>query len=551
MNFPPPTILPPLLGELSIQDKNLSVHRLVPNWAQIEYLAAAEHQLKTTGRIRIIVLKARQLGISTITEGLLFRMAMMRPGYRGLVIAHEVPASQNLLAMTSRYWDTYPYRKLYTPKSYSKNNMSWLETRSSIDIGTAGNKAVGRSATYHGVHASELAFWPDPSIAMLGLRQTVPDAPGTMIVMESTANGMGDYFHSQWMAAEEGETEYIPLFLPWWKHYEYTASFIGLEPRPLGNLDEEEKLLATMLPDNELVDRLLWRRYAIRNKAEGDRLKFMQEYPATPEEAFIASGTNVFPHEHLKAVYQQVDGFRGVLLRDGDKVEFKQTDDGPLTVFSKPSTNRDWGKYLVAGDPTHTTRGDFAVIQVINRRTMEQVAIWRARIDPGTFAEELFKVGLYYNTALVTSEIEGPGYMTIGKLLGMEYPYIWQKRRPDSTPGKVSTEQYGWSTTTQSKGLAIGWLLKCVVDHSITLHDRKTYDEMRNYVTLDNGGYGNANDEAHDDTVMALAIAVACHSMDSPLIAYGGEPTPGPNLNPRLDLLMGEPSDIPELEETW
>lgn len=543
-------ILPKLLGELSIQDKNLSVHRLVPNWAQLEYLAIAEEQLRTTGRIRIIVLKARQLGISTVTEGLLFTMAMMYPGYRGLVIAHEVPASQNLLAMTSRYWETYPYRRLYTPKSYSKNNMSWVETRSSIDVATAGNKAVGRSATFHGVHASELAFWPDPSTAMLGLRQTVPNAPGTMIVMESTANGMGDYFHSQWLAAEEGETEYRPLFLPWWKHYEYLASHIGLEPRPLGTMDEEEKLLSHLIPENELLDRLTWRRWAIRNLAEGDRLKFMQEYPATPEEAFIASGTNVFPHDLLKLCYKPKAGQRGILMRDGDKVTFKRTQDGPLTLFSKPSSNTDWGKYLVAGDPTHTTRGDYAVIQVINRRTLEQVAVWRARTDPGTFGEELFKVGLFFNTALVTSEIEGPGYMTIGKLLGMNYPYVWQKRRPDSTPGKVSTEQYGWSTTAQSKGLAVGWLLKNVVDGDLVLHDRKTYEEMRNYVTLDGGGYGNANEEDHDDTVMALAIAAACHALDGPLIPYGQE-REGPNLNPRLNLMMGEPTDLPELEETW
>jgi hypothetical protein len=547
VNYPTPTLLPDLVRELSIQDKELRVHPLEPNWAQLRYLSIAEHQLRTTGRIRIIVLKARQLGMSTITEALLFKLAFLFDGYRGLVVAHEIPASQNLLSMTSRYWDTYPYKKLYTPKNYSKNDIAWVETGSSIKISTAGNKAVGRSATIHGLHASELAFWPDPSTSMLGLRQTIPNTPGTMIVMESTANGMGDYFHSQWVAAEEGETEFAPLFLPWWEHYEYTSSYMNLPNRPLGNLDAEEKLLKTLIPENEFDDRINWRRWAIRNLAEGDRLKFMQEYPATPEEAFIASGTNVFPLDLLKQVYEPVDGTKGLLIRNGNQVEFKKTADGPLTLFKAPTDNRDWGQYFVAGDPTHTTRGDFACAQVINRRTMEQVAVWRGRIDPGTFAEELFKLGLYYNTATVTTEIEGPGYMTIGKLLGMNYPKVWLKARPDKTPGKVSSEQYGWSTTVQSKHLAISWLLKCVADGSIAIHHRKTFEEMKNYVVLDNGGYGNANEELHDDTVMALAIACACHAMESPLQAYGE--LPDHNAPPKLNLMMGEPYE-PE-EDTW
>ena len=526
-------ILHRLVRNLSILDKNLRLHKLQPNWAQTRYLDIATEQLQTTGRIRIIVLKARQLGISTISEAVLFNLTQLFDGYRGLVVAHEVPASQNLLNMTHRYWDTYPFRRLFTTKNLSKNEIAWVERGSSIKVATAGNKAVGRSATIHGLHASELAFWPEPSTAMLGLRQTIPTTPGTMIVLESTANGIGDYFHQQWTLAEEGETEYTPLFLPWQDHPEYTAAAINLPYAPLGRLDAEEKVLAN-LGINE--DRLAWRRWAIKNLCESDPLKFMQEYPATPEEAFIASGSNVFPAERLRDIYQPINGYTGLLLRDGHSIEFKPASNGPLTVYKAPTPDRDAGRYIVAGDPTHSTRGDYACAQVINRRTMEQVAVWRGRIDPTTFGEELFKLGLYYNDALLTTEIEGPGYATVGKLLGMEYPNIYRKARADSTPGKFAGEQYGWSTTVQSKHLAVNWLLKCVMDGSITVHDRKTYDEMRNYVTLENGGYGNAIEEAHDDTVMALAIGVTCHILDGPMMPYGAEPAdtiPG-SLDPNL-----------------
>jgi hypothetical protein len=525
--------LRPFLESLMIQQKDARIVPFRLNWAQLELLEVVERQMATTGRVRIIVLKARQLGISTFFQALLFVLSFLTHGYRGLVVAHEIPASQNLLAMTHRYWDTYPFRQLYTLKSMSKNDLSWVETGSAIKIATAGNKALGRSSTIHYLHASEVAFWPDAEIAMLGLRQTVPNETGTVIALESTAEGVGNFFHRQWKLAEDGDSEYEPIFLPWWRHPEYLASHINVPHDNLGALDSEEKILRGMgLSD----DRLAWRRWAIRNLCGNDLRKFQQEYPATPEEAFLSSGSNVFPAHSLRDCYKPERGYQGMLVRDGLSVKFVPHEDGPLTVFQAPSKDRDYGKYVVAGDPTHTTRGDYAVAQVLNRRTMEQVAVWRGRIDPASFGEELFKLGLYYHEALLVSEIEGPGYSTIGKLLGMEYPNIYRRARPDSTPGKVSGDLHGWSTTVQSKHLAVGWLLKCVVDGSLTLHHSKTYSEMQNYVTAENGGYENADNEAHDDTVMALAIAVTCHILDGPIMAYGSNPYPTPagSLDPDL-----------------
>lgn len=514
-------LLAPMVRQLYIKDKAMRIRRLEPNWAQYRYLDLAERQLATTGRIRIIVLKARQLGISTITEALGFKLSFVFPGYKTLVVAHEIPASQNLLEMTHRYWETYPYRPLHTPKMLSRNEIGWVDTGSSMKVATAGNKATGRSSTTHFLHASEVGFWPEARTTMLGLRQAIPDTFGTAIVMESTANGRGNYFHQQWQLAEEGETEFIPLFLPWHEHPEYRGSVIGIRPSIAGRPSEDERILRKMGVDD---DRLAWRRWAIINKCDGDLLNFMQEYPSTPEEAFIASGMNVFPAEHLRACFKPETGVKGLLLGDRDSAEFKAAADGPLTLFRTPVDNRDWGKYMVAGDPTKTTRGDYAVAQVLNRRTMEQVAVWRGRLDPVSFADELYKLGKYFNDAEVTTEIEGPGYSTIGKLLGMNYPNVWQRQnQADKSPGAMTRDTHGWSTTMQTKQLAIGWLLRLVVEHSTTIHDRKTYDEMSNYVTLDNGGYGNAEDEEHDDTVMSYAIGVVCHQMSPPLPAYGQE----------------------------
>lgn len=515
------SLLTTLASRLVIKNKRMELVRFQPNWAQQQFYAEAERQFRDRGRVRIIILKARQLGMSTATEAMAFNLTFVFPGYRALVLAHEIPASQNLLEMTKRYWDNYPFKRLYTTDFYSKNDIGWVETGSNMKIATAGNKGAGRSSTIHFLHASEMAFYPDPKVVMTGLTQTIPESPGTVVVAESTANGRGNYFHQQWQLAEQGETEYVPMFFPWHEHPEYRASYIGIPYHNLGKLSDEEKVLKKLGVDD---DRLAWRRWAIINKCQSDVLIFMQEYPSNPEEAFLATGMNVFPGEHLRECYAPEEGVRGLMIRTGDHVEFKPAADGPLTLFRTPHEDPDWGKYILAGDATKTTRGDYAVVQVLNRRTMEQVAIWRGRLDPITLGEEMFKLGVYYNMGLITCEIEGPGYGTIGKLIGMNYPNLWMRdAKADKLPGAMTASTYGWSTTHQTKPLAVGWLLKHVVGHNLTIHDRKTYDEMSNYVILDNGEYGNGNNEEYDDTVMSMAMAVTCHTFDSPLMAYGEE----------------------------
>lgn len=512
--------LRPLIGRLSILTKQIQVERLQLNWAQSEYIDEVERQFERYQRVRIIVLKARQLGISTVTEACAYSLSFVHDHYQSLVVAHEEKASQHLLSMTNLYWKTDPFRALYTPKYLSRNNISWNETGSSIKISTARNARAGRSMTIHFLHASEVGFWDNPSTTMLGLRQTIPNTDNTFIALESTAHGQGNYFHQQWNAAMDGETEFVPLFFPWWRHPEYLASVIGLPYVNLGRVTPEEKALRALgLSD----DRLAWRRWAITNLAGNDVGLFMQEYPATPEEAFVATGRNVYPKSHLDECYEPMEGLQGRLLRDGSRVKFLPDPAGPLKIFRTPSPDRDWGKYLVGADPTETIGGDYGCGQVINRRTLEQVAVFRFRMDPGSFAEEMAKLGAYYNMATIAPEKEGPGGVVIGKLLGMEYPNIYHHTKIDKTPGRATGDTWGWATTAQTKHLAIGWLLKVIVDHDVRIHDKKTYQEVRDYVSKEDGTYGPADENGNDDTVMALAIAIVCHALESPIRAYGDE----------------------------
>lgn len=523
-------LLLPQVRKLSIVSKDIGITKLEPNWAQTEYLAEVERQLQTTGHIRIIVLKARQLGVSTISEALLFLLCFMFDQYRALIVAHEERSAQRILDMTKLFWQHYAFANLYHLKYNSRNDMVWRENGSNIRVATAGRKGsegIGRGDTIHGLHASELGFWDTPEHVAESLLNSIPSGKGTMIVFESTANGIGNYFERVWREAEAGEVEYFPLFFSWLRHPEYTAEHYRLDAldKPLTNLDTEERALQAIGANKS---QLVWRRFMIRNRLSGDALKFAQEYPALPEQAFISTGTNVFNYPMLVTAYEPQVGTPARLVRDGNRITMEYDPEGPYKIYKAPDPDPDHGSYMVAGDPTRTRTGDYASAQVVNRHTYEQVAVFRSRVDPATFGQELFKLGMYYNRALVSSEVEGPSSVAIGTLLGMNYPNVYQRERPDHTPGKQRGDIWGWMTTRQSKDYMMGIVKKHLVDQTLTIHDPVTFQEMKDYVVLNNGNLGPADDvHGHDDTVMAYAQAFACMSL-ADAIPPEGSVTPPP-----------------------
>lgn len=553
------------MSRLSIADKNGLIHPFVPNAEQRIYFNELEDQLDDRRPVRVVNLKARQIGISTATEAYIYCMSFVMPNYRSAVIADEVDNANHLLSMTDLYWETDPWRRLYSTKYQAKNTLMWHETASSVRTMTANNKKAGRSRTIHQLHASEVAFWLEAKSVMTGLLQAVPDRPRTFIGLESTANGIGNYFHQAWVNAESNENEYVALFFPWWAHKDYRASRIGLPYRSLEPLDEEERLLLVLfkqgldvangkyhfeIPESEWEDALAWRRWTIANKCDGSIETFHQEYPSTPDEAFIATGTNVFPMVHLRACFQPEAGQKGRIFRNGARVEWRPDVSGPITMFRQPGPSlNDFTIYIVGGDATATMRGDFACAQVINRRTLEQVAVYRGRRDPHHFANDLRDLGQLYNVAVLSPENEGPGYATIGALIQSGYPNIYQSQMPDNLPGRF-VGKWGWSSSYKTKEAAIGLLLKLIIDHETIIHDRTTFTEMMNYVTLPGGGYGNADGEAgHDDTVMAYAIAVASNFYNGPILPAGS--SDGPKVAPEwtrhaspLDGMYGVDADL-------
>jgi len=265
---------------LKIRTKAGKVLPFKMNTAQHHIHACIEEQLAATGKVRAIVLKGRQQGCSTYVEGRYYWKVSHRKGMRAFILTHEGEATNNLFELVDRYHEHCP--ELVKPHTGASNakELSFDLLDSGYKVGTAGSTAVGRSSTVQYFHGSEVAFWPNADTHAAGVLQTVPDEAGTEIIKESTANGLGNYFHKEWQKAEAGQSDYIAIFVPWYWQEEYCREV------PTGftlTSDEEKYQEAYELT----LEQMAWRRFKIADLGE---LLFKQEYPATAAEAFQMSG---------------------------------------------------------------------------------------------------------------------------------------------------------------------------------------------------------------------------------------------------------------------
>jgi len=274
---------------LKIRPKAGSLVALELNQAQKYLHNIAERQMEKIGRVRVLVLKGRQQGISTYIEARFYWKVTHRTGVRAFILTHEDKATSTLFEMAQRYHDNCLAIVKPVTKSESAKELSFSSLDSGYAVGTAGTKAVGRSSTPQYFHGSEVAFWPHADTHATGVLQGVPLARETEIFLESTANGIGNYFHTQWQLAQKGENGYLAVFLPWYWQPEYT-----LECDDEFELTHEEfELLGMFKKDGLTAEHLNWRRFKINEFTTGGEegfWRFKQEYPFTAAEAFQTSG---------------------------------------------------------------------------------------------------------------------------------------------------------------------------------------------------------------------------------------------------------------------
>lgn len=249
----------------------------VLNKAQLYVHSRIEKMAEDFGRVRALILKGRQQGISTYVAGRYYHRSSMRSGVSASIIAHEQKATDNLFKMVRRFHDHNPT----APSTGATNSKELIFDKldGGYRLATAGSKDVGRSTTAQLLHGSEVAFWDNAEMHLAGIGNTVADIAGTEILLESTGNGIDNKFHSMWQDAVAGDGEYIPIFVPWYWQNEYCLDV------PAGfDLSSEESRY--MSAHNLQLGHMVFRRNKTVSYGQGFEWLFDQEYPAIPDLAF-------------------------------------------------------------------------------------------------------------------------------------------------------------------------------------------------------------------------------------------------------------------------
>lgn len=473
--------------------------------------------------VRLVILKARREGVSTYVQSLFACEAFTRQNVKALTVSHEETSAQTLHAMTEKMYDNLPSAIQPAKVTGIRGKKMGFTHGSAIEVATAGGDGeVARSGGFTRLHLSEIAQYPNAAVTWQGVVPTIPEKPGTVIIVESTAkgrSGRGQFFFDLWQIAQDPSSIWEPLFFAWFDFPDYT--------RPVPHdwvLTEEERLLKDRF---ELRDeQLAWRRHEIetyfKNRPDG----FIEEYPATPEEAFLHSGRPFFQPllvQRLASlaakrtpVFRGELGSVGVYPTESQPARPEKRVDGRLRVLE---TKRKGHRYVVAVDPAGVLTAkeysaftdkqqarDYIGMCVVDRYTRRCVAYWHSRLDLGLVGVEAAKLGRLYENALVAVEMTGGyGAAPLDKLRELGYGNLYTRVRLDHL-GKPISEELGWMTSSQNRSRILEGLRDVLREDPAAIAVPELAAEMEEFVEGDSGTPAAAPG-AHDDLVMAFAIA--------------------------------------------
>ena len=482
---------------LKIRTKEGAIHPLVLNNAQKILIDAVNKQIEEEGKVRIVILKARQQGLSTAVGGYLYFNVSQRKANRAMVVTHHSDSTRALFDMTKRYHDNMPEILKPHTKYSSRRELFFDQLDSSYVVATAGGESIGRGETIQHLHASEVAFWPSSTAneTFNGLIQAVPNTEGTSVFVESTANGVSGLFYDLWKGAIEGKNGFVPVFIPWYLDPGYR------EPvsQPLDHTPEELELIEKYNLDDE---QLAFRRKRI---AQNGIDLFRQEYPAEADEAFLTTGRPVFNPDFLaKRLREAPDPIQRLALEGEEFVDHPR---GELTLYRRHDPGE---TYYIGADVSMGVRGgDYSVAQILDSKK-RQVAIWRGMVHPDFYATVLYHLGLFFNQALIIVENNGHGLLTAVRLgKDLAYPNIYTEEIEGKLVDK-ETLTLGFRTTVKTKPLIIDKLRAALREQEIEINDKVTLREMLTYIVTETGSM-EAEPGCFDDCVMALAMANHIH----------------------------------------
>ncbi len=448
---------------LKVRGRDGSLSKLAANAVQQKFE-------QTRGRHNI-VLKARQMGMTTWIAARFFLKTITASGVMTVQVAHTREAAEGIFRMVQRFWENLPEELRRGPLHRSRANVGQMRfplLDSEFRILSAGDEGAGRGLTIQNLHCSELSRWPaDAQETLAGLRAAL--IPGGELVMESTPNGAWGCFYDEWKRA--GEKGTIRHFFPWWLEGGYVANAVT-------DLTEEEKEL--MAAHNLSSEQIGFRR-SLEANYRGLRV---QEFAEDAESCFKASGDCCFEIDALEKRLADVSE------------PFGMDRNGTLYTWFPPVDGK---KYIVAVDTAGGgSDGDYAAMQVIDVRNGQQCAELQQRLSPLEQARVAAQLARRYNHAKIAVERNNHGSAVLAFLETTEhYEDLYE-----------ANGLAGWLTTANNKPTMVSRLGAMLVETPELFFSRRLLAECRTFVTMQGGKTGAANG-AHDDCVMAMAIAQA------------------------------------------
>ena len=457
--------------------------------------------------ISLLVLKGRQQGFTTFVTAYQLACSILNKNFQGYTLSDNSDNSEEIFQNNAKF----PYSQLPdalkpTEKYNNRKQLLFEKINSSWAVDTA-TKDVGRSRTVNFFHGSECAFWKDgiaPIQAALGEAFT----KNCIKIYESTANGYNDY-QKMWDSGA-----HINCFYEWWKTGEYFAQFASEKQKQefISNIERGKQWIwerLRWLKDKKglNIEQLYW--YFNKYDKYLDKELIKQEYPCTPQEAFLLSGKNVFDTAvvldrldtapaPLKVGYFKYD-YDGLNIT---KIEWINDKSGYISLYQLPNTP-EITQYCIGGD-TAGEGSDFFTGHVLDAKTGKQVAVLRHQFDADLYAKQMYCLGKYYKDALIGIEANFDSY-PIKELQRLGYINQYTREVQDTYTGKTE-KRFGFKTTSLTRPTIISGLIEIVREHCDTISDRATLEELLTIVRNDKGRI-EAPEGGHDDMMMGLAIA--------------------------------------------
>lgn len=479
---------------------------------------------------RLIILKARRTGMSSLTDALLFCHCLAYPNQNAQIVAHLAKSSNALFRVPKDLAKNLPF---FDKRNIQERRIIFPHRagRSILDVATAGTPSAGRGETMGAIHLSECAFYPGEE-SFTSLITTVSRGEGTIIILESTANGRegpGSAFADYWDDAVEGNSDFLPIFLSWLDDPDCVSDEEEAEDAPADDLEKE-----LMNNFHATRSQIAWMRRTKATQCRNLEPLWLQEFPHTPDVSFQVSGDPAFPRDELSyAQSTEKDPiWTGSIKRSSqNRMELIKAAPGSLHVWEWPhdeNGRKNDNQYFVGADAAlGTQEGDFAAYTVFNGTTGNIAARFAERIHPEHLADHLDMVGRFYNRAMVNVELTGNLGRWSQKLLRDKYCYpniyIW-KGKDDRKAGKGGKGlALGFETTQATRRLLFDSFRACLrqgmrgEEGGLILNDRVLIHQM-SIATIKDWSWDVQRD--HDDILFSSMLAVLT-AMQYPPIRYG------------------------------